>query len=107
MDPEKEAAKRGWVYTYDLGVIDEKIVEELVDKMQGWKREDIWEALKREGDNQIKVAFQLVRDHRRMLKGGECYRSFSSSRSGPRWEVGEEMRGREGEGERGRVWNRS
>ncbi|KAL7411574.1 kinase-like domain-containing protein [Mrakia frigida] len=71
MDPEKEAAKRGWVYTYDLGVIDEKIVEELVGKMQGWKREDIWEALKREGDNQIKVAFQLVRDHRRMLKGVE------------------------------------
>ena len=71
MDPEKEAAKRGWVYTYDLGVIDPKIVEELVGKMQGWKRDDLWDALKRDGDNQIKVAFQLVRDHRRMLKGVE------------------------------------
>ena len=98
MDPEKEAAKRGWVYTYDLGVIDEKIVEELVGKMQGWKREDIWEALKREGDNQIKVAFQLVRDHRRMLKGGEssCFSSFRGKGCGE---------GREGGGRR--VSNRS
>lgn len=72
LDPRQEAAKRGWKYTYDLGVIDPKIVEELLVKMQGWTRDELWEALERQGDNQIKVAFQLVRDHRRMMREGEC-----------------------------------
>lgn len=70
INPEKEARKRGWVYTYDLGVIDPKLVNELQTKMSGWQTEDIWEALKKEGDNQVKVAFQLIRDHRRMLHDG-------------------------------------
>lgn len=69
VDPEREAKKRGWVWTRELGVIDPRIVEELEGKMHGWKSEDIWEALKREGENQVKVAFQLVRDHRRLLLG--------------------------------------
>lgn len=70
INPEREASKRGWVYTYDLGVIDPKLVHELQGKMTGWQTEDIWEALKKEGDNQVKVAFQLIRDHRRMLHEG-------------------------------------
>jgi carbon catabolite-derepressing protein kinase len=80
VDPEREANKRGWVWTRELGVIDPKIVEELEGKMHGWKSEDIWEALKREGENQVKVAFQLVRDHRRLLLG-----SKSGSPFPPRW----------------------
>ncbi|CED85333.1 pkinase-domain-containing protein [Phaffia rhodozyma] len=69
IDPAQEADKRGLVYTYDLGIIDPKTVEALKEKMTGWEMEDLWEALKRPGDNQIKIAFQLVRDHQRLLKG--------------------------------------
>jgi carbon catabolite-derepressing protein kinase len=70
LNPEREARKRGWTYTYDLGVIDPKLVHELQGKMAGWQVDDIWDALKKEGDNQVKVAFQLIRDHRRMLHDG-------------------------------------
>lgn len=71
LDLAQEAGKRGLVYTYDLGIIDPKTVEALKEKMIGWEMDDLWEALKKPGDNQIKIAFQLVRDHQRLLRGGE------------------------------------
>lgn len=54
--------------TPDLGVVEEAIVTELSGKMVGFRFEDIWNHLSQEGENQVKVAYQLVRDHRRMLE---------------------------------------
>ncbi|KAN0060127.1 Protein kinase [Thecaphora frezii] len=53
--------------TPDLGMIDPDIVDELVGKMVGFDREDVLHHLREKGDNQVKVAYQLVRDHHRML----------------------------------------
>lgn len=64
---QKTSDGRGPVVTQDLGLIESDIVDELAAKMAGFTIEDVWDALKRDGDNQIKVAYQLVRDHRRML----------------------------------------
>lgn len=52
----------------DLGTIEDEIVEELVGKMVGFNREEVLQQLAEKGDNQVKVAYQLVRDHRRMLQ---------------------------------------
>jgi carbon catabolite-derepressing protein kinase len=65
---QKLAEARGLIYTHDLGIVDPEIVDELCEKMAGFDRSDVWDALKKEGDNQIKVAYQLVRDHKRMLE---------------------------------------
>ncbi|PWN49730.1 Pkinase-domain-containing protein [Violaceomyces palustris] len=54
--------------TEDLGVIENEIVDELVGKMGGFDRQDVIHHLREPGDNQVKVAYQLVRDHRRMLQ---------------------------------------
>lgn len=68
---QKIAEARGLVYTQDLGIIDPEIVDELCEKMAGFDRYQVWDAMKKEGDNQIKVAYQLVRDHKRMLLDSE------------------------------------
>ncbi|SPO32052.1 related to SNF1 - carbon catabolite derepressing ser/thr protein kinase [Ustilago trichophora] len=56
------------VVTGDLGAIEDDIVDELVDKMVGFNRDELVQHLMDKGDNQVKVAYQLVRDHRRMLQ---------------------------------------
>jgi carbon catabolite-derepressing protein kinase len=65
------AEAKGMVYVNDLGFVDPTIVNELCEKMAGFDRTTIWEALRKEGDNQVKVAYQLVRDHKRMLQDSE------------------------------------
>ncbi|WWD08124.1 hypothetical protein V865_006235 [Kwoniella europaea PYCC6329] len=67
-DPKKVAETKGMVFTEDLGIIDPDIVEELLEKISTYTEPMVWDALQREGDNQVKVAYQLVRDHRRILK---------------------------------------
>ncbi|WWC67507.1 uncharacterized protein I206_101415 [Kwoniella pini CBS 10737] len=67
-DPRKVAEAKGMIFTEDLGIIDPDIVEELLDKISTYNEPTVWDALQREGDNQVKVAYQLVRDHRRILK---------------------------------------
>lgn len=52
----------------DLGTIEDDIVDELVGKMGGFSRDEVLHHLMEKGDNQVKVAYQLVRDHRRMLQ---------------------------------------
>ncbi|CBQ70870.1 related to SNF1-carbon catabolite derepressing ser/thr protein kinase [Sporisorium reilianum SRZ2] len=52
----------------DLGVIEDELVDELVGKMVGFNRDELMHHLSEAGDNQVKVAYQLVRDHRRMLQ---------------------------------------
>ncbi|KZO91640.1 Pkinase-domain-containing protein [Calocera viscosa TUFC12733] len=48
-----------------LGVIDEGIVDDLAEKLRV-PREEIWNALKMEQDNAVKVSYTLERDKRRM-----------------------------------------
>ncbi|EJU00526.1 Pkinase-domain-containing protein [Dacryopinax primogenitus] len=48
-----------------LGVVDEEIVDNLAEKLKVRKK-DIWNALKMDQDNGIKVAYMLDRDKRRM-----------------------------------------
>ena len=67
-----EGTSQGLIHVPDLGVVEPRIVDELCEKMAGFDRGSIWDALKKEGDNQIKVAYQLVRDHKRMLQDSEC-----------------------------------
>lgn len=77
-DPKKVAEDKGLVFTEDLGVIDPDIVAELLEKITTYSEGMVWEALKMPGDNQVKVAYQLVRDHRRILKDCE-FLSYSGS----------------------------
>ncbi|TKY87638.1 hypothetical protein EX895_003219 [Sporisorium graminicola] len=56
------------IVTGDLGVIEDELVDELVGKMAGFNRDELMHHLTEPGDNQVKVAYQLVRDHRRMLQ---------------------------------------
>lgn len=72
-DPKKVAEDKGLVFTEDLGVIDPDIVEELLEKITTYSEGMVWEALKMPGDNQVKVAYQLVRDHRRILKDCQSF----------------------------------
>ncbi|KAK8846590.1 hypothetical protein IAR55_005676 [Kwoniella newhampshirensis] len=67
-DPKKVAEDKGMLYTDDLGIIDPDIVHELLEKISTYTEPMVWDALQRDGDNQVKVAYQLVRDHRRILK---------------------------------------
>lgn len=65
-DPKKVAEEKGLVYSEDLGIIDPVIVKELLEKISTYNESMIWEALQQPGDNQVKVAYQLVRDHKRI-----------------------------------------
>lgn len=70
-DPKKVAEEKGLIFTNDLGVIDASIVAELLEKITTYTEPMVWEALQKEGDNQVKVAYQLVRDHKRVLRDCE------------------------------------
>lgn len=70
-DPRKVAEAKGLVYTEDLGVIDPEIVDELLQRISTYTPEIVWEMLRTKGDNQVKVAYQLVRDHKRIVKDCE------------------------------------
>lgn len=51
-----------------LGRIDEDVVEELAERLEGVDKEEVWEALRREDGpqgNAVKVAYLLLRDKRR------------------------------------------
>lgn len=65
------AESKGLVYIGELGIVEPSIVDELCEKMAGFDRNSIWDALKKDGDNQVKVAYQLVRDHKKMLQNSE------------------------------------
>jgi len=67
-DPKKVAESKGLVYTEDLGIIDTEVVSELLEKITTYNEPMIWEALQKPGDNQVKVAYQLVRDHKRIQR---------------------------------------
>lgn len=67
-DPKKVAEEKGLVWTEDLGIVDPEIVAELLQKISTYTEPMVWDALKKTGDNQVKVAYQLVRDHKRIVR---------------------------------------
>lgn len=68
-DPKKVADANGMMFSEDLGIIDPIIVSELLERISTYTEAMVWDALQQQGDNQVKVAYQLVRDHKRILKG--------------------------------------
>lgn len=76
----------------DLGAIDPNIVNELAEKMGPFEINQIIEELKSKNENQFKVAYQLVRDHKRMVQTAslgkdQAMDNFLSS-SPPAWNAG-------------------
>ncbi|KAL1408496.1 Protein kinase [Vanrija albida] len=67
-DPKKIAEAKGLTWTEDLGIIDPDIVEELLQKISTYTPEMVKDALQKPGDNQVKVAYQLVRDHKQIVR---------------------------------------
>lgn len=57
----------------DLGLLSRSIVEELQSKMVTFSADEILDMLQQPGDNQLKVAYQLVRDHRRMVRSSGAH----------------------------------
>lgn len=51
-----------------VGIIEDEIVAELAEKMVGFSVDEVCQQLLEPGDNQVKVAYQLVRDHKRMVQ---------------------------------------
>ncbi|PWN31029.1 Pkinase-domain-containing protein [Jaminaea rosea] len=92
------------IFSPDLGYLQRSIVEELQSKMVTFTAEEILDLLQQPGDNQLKVAYQLVRDHRRMVRTSEQegdsddrlreegMRAWLDSGSPPAWNEGLEER---------------
>jgi carbon catabolite-derepressing protein kinase len=71
---------------------EEEIVAELADKMIGFNLEEVRQQLLEPDENQVKVAYQLVRDHKRMvqmahLDENKDMQSFLAQ-SPPAWNAG-------------------
>ncbi|KAM0793059.1 hypothetical protein ACM66B_000545 [Microbotryomycetes sp. NB124-2] len=83
---EAQAAKqpkrrREWVE--GLGVVDQEIVDDLCGKIPGLKSDDVWSKLKDGQDRELRIAYQLCRDNKRMVEGShyddtEAVQSFIS-----------------------------
>ncbi|KAI8904549.1 KA1 domain/Ssp2 C-terminal domain-containing protein [Entophlyctis helioformis] len=75
-----------------LTMVDEGIIDSLVKKM-GFSKETIRYALKEPGNNQIKVAYQLVVDHIQMMADGKLAKNANMkgflSSSPPAWNLPE------------------
>lgn len=58
-----------------LGRIEEDVVDDLANRMEGVDKEDIWECLRRDDGpqgNAVKVAYMLLRDKRRLGRDCTC-----------------------------------
>lgn len=69
-----------------LGRIDEDVVDELTQRLDGVEKDEVWEALRRDDGpqgNAVKVAYLLLRDKRR--KGRDCACSSIASCDLPIW----------------------
>lgn len=66
-----------------LGRIEEDIVEQLAERIEGIDKDDIWECLRRDDGpqgNSVKVAYMLLRDKSRLGRDCGChFRLFWSS----------------------------
>jgi len=59
--------RREWVE--GLGVVDQEIVDDLCGKIAGLKSEDVWTKLQGGEDRELRIAYQLCRDNKRMVEG--------------------------------------
>jgi len=59
--------RREWVE--GLGVVDQEIVDDLCGKIAGLKSEDVWAKLEGGEDRELRIAYQLCRDNKRMVEG--------------------------------------
>lgn len=74
-EEEKEGLanrRREWVD--GLGVVDQEIVDDLCGKIEGLRSDDVWAALQTGGDKELRIAYQLCRDNKRMVEGCELLR---------------------------------
>ncbi|KDN35680.1 Pkinase-domain-containing protein [Tilletiaria anomala UBC 951] len=89
VDPNKP---RRSLLTADLGLVEEEIVDELAGKMIGFSREDVTSQLCAPGENQVKVAYQLLRDHQRMIQNSHLEEQKEMqgflAQSPPPWNAG-------------------
>ncbi|GAA5980519.1 hypothetical protein JCM10908_001677 [Rhodotorula pacifica] len=79
--------RREWVE--GLGVVDQEIVDDLCDKIKELKSEDVWKKLKEGGDKELRIAYQLCRDNKRMMEGShyddaEAIQTFYAPPGDPR-----------------------
>lgn len=65
--PEHEGRRREWVE--GLGVVDQEIVDDLCDKIKELNSDEVWSKLKEGGDRELRIAYQLCRDNKRMMEG--------------------------------------
>ncbi|GAA5882404.1 hypothetical protein JCM3774_004300 [Rhodotorula dairenensis] len=65
--PEVGGRRREWVE--GLGVVDQEIVDDLCDKIKELGSDDVWKKLKEGGDKELRIAYQLCRDNKRMMEG--------------------------------------
>ncbi|KAK4054752.1 Protein kinase [Microbotryomycetes sp. JL201] len=77
----KPKRRREWVD--GLGVVDQEIVDDLCGKIPGLKSDDVWNKLKEGQDRELRIAYQLCRDNKRMVEGShyddtEAVQSFIS-----------------------------
>lgn len=75
----QDGRRREWVD--GLGVVDQEIVDDLCSKIADLKSDDVWSKLKEGGDRELRIAYQLCRDNKRMVEGCASLSLFSSSSS--------------------------
>lgn len=61
--------RREWVA--GLGVVDQEIVDDLCGKIGGLASEHVWTTLQSGQDKELRIAYQLCRDNKRMVEGCE------------------------------------
>ena len=69
--------RREWVA--GLGVVDQEIVDDLCGKIGGLKSDDVWSSLQTGKDKELRIAYQLCRDNKRMVEGCTLLILFLSS----------------------------
>lgn len=72
--PEEEkdgiaGRRREWVD--GLGVVDQEIVDDLCGKIPALSSEAVWTGLQSGSDKELRIAYQLCRDNKRMVEGCE------------------------------------
>lgn len=77
--PEHEGRRREWVE--GLGVVDQEIVDDLCEKIKELNSDEVWSKLKEGGDRELRIAYQLCRDNKRMMEGCESNLLLSSPES--------------------------
>lgn len=61
-------SQEGALVAPEIGAIDQALVDELMEKVQGFSRDDVIGLLMAPSTNQMKVAYHLVLDYHRMLE---------------------------------------